>query len=226
MIGEIYHVGAPAIINQSLNSLMAFGVNFILIRISSTAVAAFGIYIKVQNFIFMPAFGLNNGVIAITAFNYGAKNKKRIDSTIKYGMLYAFCIMLIGTLLIQLFAAPLAALFDASPELMAVGIPAMRIICLSYILVAFTLIGQGIYQALGNGFYSLIITLMRVIILLLPLLYLFSKLFALQAVWWAFVIAECGSAAAGAFLLDRIYRQRVMPLKDKEGSNEGNSIYD
>jgi Na+-driven multidrug efflux pump len=93
----------------------------------------------------MPAFGLNNGVIAITAFNYGAKNKKRIDSTIKYGMLYALCIMLIGTLLIQLFAAPLAALFDASPELMAVGIPAMRIICLSYIFVAFTLIGQGIY---------------------------------------------------------------------------------
>jgi putative MATE family efflux protein len=226
MIKEIYHVGAPAIVNQSLNSLMAFGVNFILIRLSSTAVAAFGIYTKVQNFIFMPAFGLNNGVIAITAFNYGAKSKKRIDGTIKYGMFYAGSIMLIGTLLLELFAAPLVALFDASPELMATGIRAMRVICLSYIFSAFTLIVQGVCMALGNGFYSLIITLMRVIILLLPVLYLFSKLFALQTIWWAFVIAEGGAAIVGTFLLDRIYRQNVIPLKDKEAVNEINGIHD
>jgi Na+-driven multidrug efflux pump len=212
MIGEIYHVGAPAIFNQSLNSLMAFGVNFILIHISSTAVAAFGIYIKIQNFVFMPAFGVNNGVIAITAFNYGAKNRQRINSSMRYGMLYALCIMVAGTLLIQIFARPIVSLFDASAELMAVGVMALRIISLSYIFVAFTLVAQGIYQALGNGVYSLIITLMRVVVVLLPSLYFFAKLLPLNQVWWAFVMAETVSAITGAFLLKRIYTQKVTPL--------------
>jgi putative MATE family efflux protein len=131
MIGEIYHVGLPAIFNQSLNSLMAFGVNVILIGLSTTAVAAFGIYIKIQNFVFMPAFGVNNGVIAIAAFNYGARSKERIDRTLGFGMLDALCIMVGGTVLIQCFAAPLVSLFDASPELMAVGVRALRVNSLS-----------------------------------------------------------------------------------------------
>jgi len=158
MIAEIYRVGVPAIVNQSLNSLMAFGVNFILIKISSTAVAAFGIYIKVQNFIFMPTFGVGNGAIAIIAFNYGAKQKKRINAAIKYGMIYACCIMLTGTLLIQVFANQILTLFDASPDLMSAGVPALRIISSSFIFAALTLIMQSAYQGLGNGLYSLIIT--------------------------------------------------------------------
>jgi putative MATE family efflux protein len=212
MIGEIYHVGAPAIFNQALNSLMAFGVNLILIQISSTAVAAFGIYIKVQNFVFMPAFGINNAVIAITAFNYGAKNRRRINSSMRYGMIYALCVMVVGALLIQLFARPLVSLFDASPELMAIGVMALRVISLSYIFVAFTLVAQGIYQALGNGVYSLIITLMRVVVVLLPVLYLFVKFLPLNHAWWSFVMAEMFSAIIGAFLLKRIYTQKVTPL--------------
>jgi putative MATE family efflux protein len=226
MIAEIYHVGAPAIVNQSLNSLMAFGANFILIRLSATAVAGFGIYIKVQNFIFMPAFGLNNGVIAITAFNYGAKNKKRIDKTMKFGMLYAAGIMVIGMILLLIFAGPLVSLFDASPELQAIGTTAIRIICLSYLFVAFTLIAQGVYQALGNGLYSLIITLMRVVVVLLPVLYIFAQLFAINTVWWAFVLAEGFSALAGAFLLKRIYKQKVVPLKIEDVKDEGSILYD
>jgi putative MATE family efflux protein len=212
MIGEIYKVGAPAILNQSLNSLMAFGVNFILIKISSTAVAAFGIYIKVQNFIFMPAFGLNNGVIAITAFNYGAREKGRIDAAIQFGMIYGICIMLTGTALVHLLANPILTLFDASPELMSVGSVAMRVISISFIFAAFTLIAQGIFQGLGNGIYSLIVTMMRVIVVLLPALYIFADLFELDNVWWAFVMAEGFSAIIGAFLLKRIYSSKVKPM--------------
>jgi putative MATE family efflux protein len=216
VIGGIYHVGVPAMVNQSLNSLMAFGVNFILIQISATAVAAFGVYIRIQNFVFMPAFGVNNGVIAIGAFNYGAKNKKRIDQTIKSGMLIAGSILVIGMVIMQTLTGPILSLFDASPELMAIGSAALRIISLSYVLVAVTLIMQGVYQALGNGIYSLIITLMRVVVVLLPALYIFVKLFPLDMVWWAFVMAEFFSAVVGAFLLKHIYHERVTPLKTPE----------
>jgi putative MATE family efflux protein len=139
IIGEIYRVGVPAIFNQSLNSFLALGVNLILIKISSTAVAAFGIYMRIQNFVFMPVFGINNGVVAITAFNYGAQSKKRIDSVIKYGILYAACIMLLGTALLELFARQICAAFVASDQLMSVGVMAMRIISLSYICMAFIL---------------------------------------------------------------------------------------
>ncbi|MDR1029907.1 MAG: MATE family efflux transporter [Treponema sp.] len=212
VIRAIYRVGAPAIVNQSLNSLMAFGVNFILINLSATAVAAFGIYIRIQNFVFMPAFGVNNGVIAIAAFNYGARNKQRIDATIKYGIMIAGSILIIGTVLMQVLTVPILKLFDASDTLMDIGSAALRIISLSYGFVALTLIMQGVYQALGNGLYSLIITLMRVVIILIPALYLFAKLFALHQVWWAFVLAEGISAVTGAFLLKTIYHEKVKPL--------------
>jgi putative MATE family efflux protein len=212
IIGEIYQVGIPAIINQSLNSFMAFGVNLILIKISSTVVAAFGIYMRIQNFVFMPVFGVNNGVIAITAFNYGAKNKKRIDGVIKYGMIYAACIMLIGTALIEIFANQILIAFDASPELLSIGTVAMRIICLSYICMAFILIAQGICQALGKSMYSLFISLLRIVIVLLPVLYIFSKLFALNRIWWAFTIADSFSALIAALLLKHIYSKKVRPM--------------
>lgn len=212
MVGQIYKVGAPAIVMQALNSLQAFGVNYILIQISPTAVAAFGVYIRIQNFILMPAFGLNNAVIAITAFNYGARSRKRIDDTMKYGMLYALCIMTTGMAAVLCFADPILTLFDASVELKAIGSAAMRIISLSFIFVAFTLIAQGVYQALGNGVYSLVITLMRVVVVLLPCLYLLARTGELGSVWWAFLLAEGASAVVGFFLLKRIYVRRVIPL--------------
>jgi putative MATE family efflux protein len=218
-IGEIYRVGAPAIVNQSLNSLMALGVNFVLIQITPTAVAAYGIYIRVQNFVFMPAFGLNNGVISVTAFNYGARNKKRIDESIQFGMLYAIGIMLIGMVLIQVFARPIISLFNASDELMAIGSRALRVISLGYCVVGFTLINQGVYQALGNGVYSLIITLSRVVVVLLPVLYAVTRFFGLNQAWWAFVLAEVFSGMVAFFLLKRIYAQKVanMPeIKEKQ----------
>jgi putative MATE family efflux protein len=212
VIAEIYRVGAPAIVNQSLNSLMAFGVNFILIRLSATAVAAFGIYIRIQNFVFMPAFGVNNGVIAIGAFNYGARSKPRIDATIKHGIIIASLIMITGTVLMRILTVPILKLFDASDTLMDIGSAALRIISLSYVFAAFTLIMQGVYQALGNGLYSLVISLMRVVIVLIPALYIFAQFFELSQIWWAFVLAEAISAVVGAFLLKRIYRERIKPL--------------
>jgi putative MATE family efflux protein len=213
IIGEIYHVGIPAIINQSLNSFMAFGVNFILIRISPTVVAAFGIYMRIQNFVFMPVFGVNNGVIAIAAFNYGAKSKERIDSVIKAGILFAASIMLIGTALIELFVNQIFIAFDASSELMSIGVRAMRIISLSYIFMAFILITQGVCQALGKSIYSLFISILRIVIVLLPILYLFSRLFILSNIWWAFTIADVFSALVAAFLLRHIYSQKVVLMK-------------
>jgi putative MATE family efflux protein len=216
VIGAIYRVGVPAIINQSLNSVMAFGVNFILIKLSDTAVAAFGIYMRIQSFVFMPAFGVHNGVIAIGAFNYGARNKRRIDGTIKHGIIIAGSILIIGTVLMQALTVPILKLFDASATLMDIGSSAIRIISLSYVFVALTLIMQGVYQALGNGLYSLIITLMRVVIVLIPVLYIFSKIFELNQVWWAFVLAEAFSAMVGAFLLKRIYQEKVKPLQAVE----------
>ncbi|GHV36181.1 MATE family efflux transporter [Synergistales bacterium] len=214
MIAEIYKISAPAIVMQALNSLMALGVNLILITVSSTMVAAFGIYIKVQGFVFMPAFGLNNGVIAIAAFNYGAKNKKRIDETFKFGFIYAAAILLAGTALVHLLATQIIELFDASDELLSIGVPALRIISLGYILAAFSIIAQGLYQALGNGIYSLVITLLRVVIILLPVLYVFVELFDTNNVWWAFVLSEAGSSLVAAFLLKRIYFEKVVPMRE------------
>lgn len=218
MIGTIYRVGAPAIVMQSLNALMGFGVNLILINISPTVVAAYGIYIKIQNFVFMPVFGLNNCVVAITAFNYGAKNKKRLNDTIKFGMLYAVAIMLIGTVVIQVFAQQILGLFDASAELTAIWADTIRVLGLTYIFVGFTTINQGVYQGLGNGLYSLTVTLLRVVIILLPVLYIFAKLFPLNIVWWAFMIAESGAAMVGAFFLNRIYAQKVAPIVQAQAS--------
>lgn len=214
MIKEIYRIGAPAIVMQALNSVQAFGVNLILMGISTTAVAAFGIYIKIQNFFFMPVFGINNGVIVLTAYNYGAHKKDRIMQTLKYGNLYAEIILCIGIVVFELFAKQIYSAFNASDELLAIGVPALRIICLSFVFVGLTRIWQGFYQGLGNGVYSLILTLSSVVVLLLPVLYLFTKITSLNNVWWAFVIAEAGSALIGFFLLKKIYTERVSKIAD------------
>jgi putative MATE family efflux protein len=213
MIAEIYRISAPAIVMQAVNSLMGLGVNLILITISSTAVAAFGICIKMQGFIFMPAFGLNNGVIAIAAFNYGAENKKRIGDTFKFGMIYATTILVAGAALIYVLAPQILFLFDASSEMLSMGVPALRIISLGYIFVSFSIIAQGMYQALGNGVYSLIVTFLRVVIVLLPVLYVFVKLFDTRSFWWAFPLSEAVCSLIAAFLLKRIYSQKVAPLR-------------
>ena len=209
-ISIIYKVGVPSIIMQSIGSVMTFGMNKILLMFSSTAAAVFGIYFKLQSFIFMPIFGLNNGMIPIIAYNYGAKNKERIKQTAKLSILMAMVIMIIGLIIFQ--TCPqflLATLFDASAHMLEIGVPALRIISLSFLFAGFCIIAGSVFQALGNGVYSLIVSVARQLLVILPVAYIFAKVFGLSMVWWSIPIAEIVSLTLSALLLNRIYRLKV-----------------
>ena len=209
-ISIIYKVGVPSIIMQSIGSVMTFGMNKILLMFSSTAAAVFGIYFKLQSFIFMPIFGLNNGMIPIIAYNYGAKNKERIKQTAKLSILMAMVIMIVGLIIFQ--TCPqflLATLFDASAHMLEIGVPALRIISLSFLFAGFCIIAGSVFQALGNGVYSLIVSVARQLLVILPVAYIFAKVFGLSMVWWSIPIAEIVSLTLSALLLNRIYRLKV-----------------
>ena len=213
-IAVIYQVGLPSIIMQAIGSVMTFGMNKILLMFSSTAAAVFGVYFKLQSFIFMPVFGLNNGMIPIIAYNYGARNKKRITQTIKLSILIAVSIMCAGLIVFQV--APeflLRTLFDASDTMLEIGIPALRIISLSFIFAGFCIVAGSVFQALGNGVYSLIVSAARQLFVILPVAYAFAQLFGLHMVWWAIPIAEIVSLTFSALLLKRIYRLRIKPIE-------------
>ena len=213
-IAVIYQVGLPSIIMQAIGSVMTFGMNKILLMFSSTAAAVFGVYFKLQSFIFMPVFGLNNGMIPIIAYNYGARNKKRITQTIKLSIIIAVSIMCAGLIVFQV--APeflLRTLFDASDTMLKIGVPALRIISLSFIFAGFCIVAGSVFQALGNGVYSLIVSAARQLFVILPVAYAFAKLFGLHMVWWAIPIAEIVSLTFSALLLKRIYRLRVKPIE-------------
>lgn len=209
----IYKVGLPSIVMQSIGSVMTFGMNRILLMFSSTAAAVFGVYFKLQSFIFMPIFGLNNGLIPIIAYNYGARKKERIIETTKLSMAISISLMLIGLAIFQ-FSAPflLKNLFAASDHMLSIGVPALRIISISFPAAGFCIIAGSVFQALGNGVYSLIVSAVRQLAVLLPVAFLFAVTFGLSTVWWAFPIAECFSLALSAILLKRIYRLKVKPL--------------
>lgn len=209
-ISVIYKVGVPSIIMQSIGSVMTFGMNKILLMFSSTAAAVFGIYFKLQSFIFMPIFGLNNGMIPIIAYNYGAKNKERIKQTVKLSILMAIVIMIIGLIIFQ--SCPqffLATLFDASAHMLEIGVPALRIISLSFLFAGFCIIASSVFQALGNGVYSLIVSVARQLLVILPVAYIFAKVFGLSMVWWSIPIAETVSLILSALLLKRVYRLKI-----------------
>lgn len=214
MIGQIYGVAVPTIIMQSIGSVMTLGLNNILIAFSSTAVSVFGIYFKLQSFVFMPIFGLNNGMVPIIAYNYGAGNKKRILDTIKFSMCIAIGIMLVGFLIFQCFTPQLLMMFDASEQMLAIGVPALRLISLSFIFAGFCIISSSVFQALGNGVYSLIVSAARQLVCILPLAYFFAHTFGLSAVWYAFPLAELISVAGSTILLRRIYRLKIKPIEN------------
>lgn len=211
-IVDIYKIGIPSIIMQSIGSIMTFGMNKILLMFSSTAAAVFGVYFKLQSFIFMPVFGLNNGMIPIIAFNYGARNKKRITQALKLSIITAVSIMLIGLAIFQIFPAALFSLFDASPHMLEVGVPALRIISLSFAFAGYCIIVSSLFQALGNGVYSLITSVARQLLVILPVAYLFATLFGLHMVWWAIPIAEIVSLVFCTVLLKRIYKLKLSAL--------------
>ena len=211
-ISIIYQVGVPSIIMQSISSVMTFGLNKILISFSETAVAVFGVYFKLQSFIFMPIFGLNNGMIPIIAYNYGARNKKRIMETVRLSIGIAVGIMLIGLAVFQLMTPQLLMLFQADADMLSTGVPALRIISLSFLFAGYCIIVGSVFQAMGNGVYSLIISVARQLVCILPLAYFFAQVFGLHAVWYSIPLAEITSVVLSSILFRKIYVEKIKPL--------------
>lgn len=212
IIAEIYRVGLPSIIMQSISSVMTFGVNKILLLFSETAVSVFGIYFKLQSFIFMPVFGLNNAMVPIVAYNYGAARKDRIMKTIRSSVTAAVAIMLAGLAIFQIFPEQLLYLFDASEHMMGIGVPALRIISLSFLFAGYCIVIDSVFQALGNGVYSLITSAARQLVCILPAAWLFASVFGLHAVWYAFPLAEIISVVLTTLLFRRIYQKKIQLL--------------
>ena len=201
-IGRIYTVGLPSIAMQCVGSLMTFGVNLILMAFSATAVAVFGVYFKLQSFVFMPIFGLN----------YGARRPNRVKKTIKLAVCYAEGIMLAGFCIFQFAPRQVLSIFAASDAMLAIGIPAMRIICLHFLLAGVSIVLSSVFQALGNGVFSLIVSVCRQLFVLLPAAWLLAQTGSVNNVWWAFLIAEFVSILMSLAFYARINKTTIAPL--------------
>jgi len=210
-VKNIYVVGFPSIVMQAIGSVMVMGMNAILICFNDTAVALFGVYFKLQSFIFMPVYGLNQGVMPIIGYNFGARKRQRLLSVIKIGTIIALGIMALGTLLFWMFTDSLLSLFNASPQMLDIGVPALRTISLCFVPAALGIMFSTTFQAVGHGFSSLIISVLRQLIVLLPVAFLLSKI-SLPAVWYAFPIAEVISFAASIFIFVRLYHRTLKTL--------------
>lgn len=214
VIRNIYSVGAPSIILNSIGSVMTFGMNQILFAFSSTAVAVFNVYFKLQSFVFMPVFGLNNGTVPIIAYNFGAGRPDRIMKTLKLAILYAVSIMTAGLLVFNLAAENLLMIFNASESMLEIGVPALKIISLSFILAGFGIACSSLFQAMGHGMLSLWVSVLRQLVILLPAAFIFAKTMGLFYVWFAFPIAEIFSAVVSAVFLRHVYKKEILPLKE------------
>lgn len=207
IIRNIYGVALPSIVMQSIGSVMVFLLNKILISFTETATAVFGVYFKLQSFVFMPVFGLNNGMVPIVSYNYGAENRKRITKTIKLSLVYSFVIMFVGLVIIQLIPDKIFMLFNATEQTQTMGVVALRIISLHFPLAAFAIILSSVFQALGKAVRSMIVSIARQIVVLLPAAYLLSLTGTVDAVWWAFPIAEVVSLALCIIFYIGIYKK-------------------
>lgn len=216
IIGTIYKVGFPSIIMQSIGSIMTYGMNLILVGLSSTAAAVFGVYFKLQSFFFMPVFGLNNGIIPIVAYNYGAKKKHRMIRTIKWGMLIAFCFLFAGFIVFETVPNVLLLMFDASENMLGIGTQALRIIAVHFLIAWFCIVAGSVFQAVGNGMYSLYVSVARQLVVLLPAAYILAKIGGLDLIWWSFPIAELMSCLISTICLILTYKKVIKPLPDDE----------
>lgn len=212
VIKKIYSVGVPSIIMGSIGSVMTYGMNRILMGFSSTAAAVFGVYFKLQSFFFMPVFGLNNGMVPIIAYNYGARKKDRMMKTLRLSITYAVSIMVIGFFVMQIFPAQLFSLFEASEDMLAIGVPALRTISISFLFAGYCIIVGSMFQALGNGILSMIVSIARQLVVLLPVAYLLSLSGNLNFIWLSFPIAEIASLTLSSIFLYRIYQKVIKPL--------------
>lgn len=216
IIRAIYNVGVPSIIMASIGSIMTFGMNKILMAFTSTATAVFGVYYKLQSFVFMPVFGMNNGMVPIVAYNFGAKKPDRIVQTMKLGIMYAISIMAVGTIIFQVFPGPLLRIFNASDNMLQIGIPALRIISIHFIIAGFCIVCLSILQALGHGLMSLISSVLRQLVVLLPSAFILARTGGLDAIWWSFVVAEAVSAVYSAICMRHVYTRQIKPMKNRD----------
>lgn len=217
VIRTILSVGIPSMIMQAIGSVMTFGFNKILIYFSTTAVAVFGVYFKLNSIIFMPIFGLNNGMVPIVAYNYGAENRKRMLDTIKYSAIYATALMILGLILLETIPDKLLMLFSASDEMLAIGVPALRIICLHFVLAGPAIILSSTCQALGYGVFSMFISLIRQLIVLLPAAIILAMIAwnttgDVSLVWWSFIIAEVASLSTALLFFRYLYNKVIVKI--------------
>ena len=214
LIREIYQIGLPAIVMQALMSFMTYGVNIILGQVSSDAVTAYGLYYKIQQFAFFAAFGLNNAILPLVAYNYGLGAPERVRDGVVYGTAYTVAMMALCAAVLWGFAGPIAGVFQVSEEVRMLCTRALQVIPLGYLFAGANISFQGIFQALGRGGYSLLVSLLRLVVVALPLCWLFTCLPAPErTVWFAFPLAEAVGLIAAALLLRTCYREKVLPLK-------------
>ena len=214
--GSILYIGIPSAIMGSIGSFMTYGVNKILFafgEIGKTAAAVFGVYFKLQSFVFMPVFGLNNGMVPIVSFNYGARRPDRIMQTIRLSAIYAVCIMAVGTAIVQLIPSQLLLLFEASKQMLRIGVPALRTISLCFVFAGFTIVCSSVFQALGNSIFSMIMSITRQLAVLLPAAYLLAHTIGLEAVWYAFPIAEVFCLVIAVIMLRHTCQKVIKPLE-------------
>ena len=211
-VKSIYAVGVPSILMISIGSVMTFLMNLILKPFEATAQAVFGAYFKLQSFIFMPIFGLNNGLIPILAYNYGARNRQRIDEALSFSLKLAVGIMCVGTLLFELIPEQLLSLFSASEEMLRIGVPALRIIGIHFPIAGCCIVMGSIFQAFSRSMNSLAIQVGRQLVVLIPVAYILAQLGGVGAVWWAFPVAECASIILSTILFKKVYREVVEPM--------------
>ena len=209
---DIYKVGLPSIIMQSIGSLMLILYNMILVAYSTTAVAVLGIYFKIQSFVFMPVFGLNQGAMPIMGYNYGARDKKRLMDTYKEGLKIALIVMGLGLLLFQLLPGGLLKMFDASPEMLRIGVPALRIISLCFLPAAFGIISSTMFQATGHGMLSLFASLLRQLLGILPLAYILIRVGGVTLSWASFPLAEIIGLTYSAVMMRWLYKKEISKL--------------
>ena len=214
VIGRIYSVGLPSILMQTVPSVLIFGLNQILVSFTETAAAVYGVWFKLQGFAFLPIIGMNNGMVPIVAYNYGARKPERITGTIKLAVCWALCIMVVAIALFQLVPDKLLSVFQASPDMLTIGVPALRTISLCFSFAGFCIISLSVFQALGHSILSLLVSLIRQLGVLLPAAWLLSRTGVLDAVWFAWPIAEAASVLFCVIFLVRIWRSTIGPLPD------------
>lgn len=215
VIKRIYSVGIPSMVMTSIVSIVSFLFNSILTQFSETAIAVYGIYVRLQGFAFMPIFGLDNGMVPIISYNYGAKKKQRVTKAIKVCFAYGISLLSIVTILFQVFPEQLLLLFNASNEMLLIGIPSLRIISLSFAFAGIGIMTASVCQALGNGMLALLIQIIRQLVVLIPVAYLLSLTGNLENVWWSKLISELAAAAVAIWALRSIYNRKIKDMQDE-----------